>query len=132
MAEFDDQIIDVLKEFADWIEQNTDLQYVDVNFYASQSQDIRCLVVYESSRMSDSGSRHMMEITVKVRVTADAKRSDMVLRYTQNIINNYDKERRHDIVTIGETVRNGDLSGNTDDPFETETEFVLCSLVGLA
>ncbi len=132
MASFDDQITDVLKTFANYIEKVTDLQYVDVNFYASESQDVRCLVVYEGSGPSETGSRHMLDVITKVRITADAGRADMVLRYTQNIINNIDKERRHDIVSIGNTVRVGDLTGNTSDPFETETEFTLCSLVGQA
>lgn len=132
MANFDDQITDVLKQFANYIEKVTDLQYVDVNFYSSESQDVRCLVVYEGSGPSETGSRHMLDVTIKVRITADAGRADMVLRYTQNIINSVDKERKHDIVKIGDTVRNGDLSGNTSDPFETETEFTLCSLVGQA
>ncbi len=132
MANFDDQITDVIKTFANYIEKVTDLQYVDVNFYRSQSEDVRCLVVYEGSGLSETGSRHMLEVITKVKITADAGRADVVLRYTQNIINSVDKERRHDIVAIGDTVRNGDLTGNTADPFETETEFTLCSLVGQA
>lgn len=123
------QMYTVLQDFADWIERETSISYVDVNYYRSEAKDIRCLLVYEGSGPNAEGNRWMIDVNVSVRITGTAERSEEVLRLTQELVNNVRQEQRNNIV-IGETDRTGSLEGNSSDEFETSTAFRLCSRVG--
>lgn len=127
---YDDQITEILRDFADYVERELRLPYVDINFYTSGERDIRSLLVFENTEYNAEGNHRVLDVNVKLRIKGTAKRWDEVMRYTQNLINNLHKERRHDVIFQG-TERLGDLQGNSDDEFETETSIRLCGLVGL-